>query len=331
MRPLIARGGWLATFLTLTVCTSPGLARAQSADCAFVAGQARIGDGSRSEADLLTGNEAHLGRGVRFSAPTQVAGERVTLGNGSQLFNLSAASVHKGRNVVVSGTETSTVPVLPECPVPAITCGGANVSVEKNGSTDVPAGPHGQLTLANGATARLAAGQHAFCGITGGRYATILVAGPAASTIGVAGDVQLGNASVFGPDSGAPLPTVQVSGGTFKVGAGSRIDVFLLQAPTARVTLGRSVETSGGLCATTLETGRRVTLDCPECGAFPPNTLPAGSYQLTCTNCSASGCVLGCQCRRIDGSANSTSLDLGGCAFGPDISNLNGVLTCTPR
>jgi hypothetical protein len=107
--------------------------------------------------------------------------------------------------------------------------------------------------------------------------------------------------------------------------------VFVLQAPAARVTLGRGVETSGGLCATTLQTGRRVTLGCPECGAFPPNTLPAGSYQLTCTNCSVSGCVLGCQCRRINGTFNSTSLDLGGCAFGPDIPNLNGVLTCTPR
>src|SRR5262245_55367126 len=157
MRPLIARSGWLAAFLTLTVCTLPGLARAQSAACAFVAGQAQVGDGSQSQADMLTRDEAHLGRNVRFSSPTQVAGEQVTLGNGSRLFDLSAASVHKGRHVVVSGIETSTVPVLPGCVVPAITCGGANVSVEKNGSTDVPAGPHGQLTLANGATATLAA------------------------------------------------------------------------------------------------------------------------------------------------------------------------------
>src|SRR5262249_2286287 len=156
-----------------------------------VAGQARIGDGSQSEADLLTSDEAHLGRGIRFSAPTQVAGERVTLGNGSQVFDLSAASIHRGRNVVVSGTESSTVPVLPVCPVPPITWGGPDVSGEKNGSTSVPAGQHGQLILANGATATLAVGQHTFCGILGGRKATIQVAGPGASAIGVAGDVEL--------------------------------------------------------------------------------------------------------------------------------------------
>ena len=61
MRALIAGSGWVAAFLTFIVCTSPELARAQNAACAFVAGQARIGDGSQSEADLLTGDEAHLG------------------------------------------------------------------------------------------------------------------------------------------------------------------------------------------------------------------------------------------------------------------------------
>jgi hypothetical protein len=79
------------------------------------------------------------------------------------------------------------------------------------------------------------------------------------------------------------------------------------------------------------------------CGEFPRNTgntVPPGSYLNSCANCSVSGCELSCVCARANqpantcvsnpGACNPTSLDLAGCENGPDIVNVNGVLTCTP-
>ena len=80
----------------------------------------------------------------------------------------------------------------------------------------------------------------------------------------------------------------------------------------------------------TYPTGDRYTSTVPGCGEVPSNTLPAGTYKASCDSCPVSGCVLSCFCLTSIGVRNSSRLDLAGCAFGPDISNQNGVLTCTP-
>jgi len=80
----------------------------------------------------------------------------------------------------------------------------------------------------------------------------------------------------------------------------------------------------------TYPTGDRYASTGPGCGQFPSNTPPAGSYQASCDSCAVSGCVLSCFCLTSTGGRVPSTLDLPGCAFGPDISNQDGVLTCTP-
>jgi hypothetical protein len=80
----------------------------------------------------------------------------------------------------------------------------------------------------------------------------------------------------------------------------------------------------------TTSTSSTTTSTVPNCGQFPGNTLPAGTYQDSCIFCSVFRCDVDCLCRTLAGDLNSTDLLLESCAFGPDISNENGFLTCTP-
>jgi T5SS/PEP-CTERM-associated repeat protein len=63
------------------------------------------------------------------------------------------------------------------------------------------------------------------------------------------------------------------------------------------------------------------------CG-FPPDTLPPGSYRASCSNCSADGGILVCDCLTIGQVLNRTSLDITNCKTDP--ANTNGVLVCDP-
>jgi hypothetical protein len=49
---------------------------------------------------------------------------------------------------------------------------------------------------------------------------------------------------------------------------------------------------------------------------------------LSCDSCSISGTILGCTCRRIDESFQSTQLDVGSCRRDRDIANIDGALRC---
>ena len=66
------------------------------------------------------------------------------------------------------------------------------------------------------------------------------------------------------------------------------------------------------------------------CGGFPPDTLPTGSYRLTCFSCDVLDGELSCDCEDVFGEPLPTSLDLTGCDPTQDISNNNAHLTCTP-
>lgn len=79
------------------------------------------------------------------------------------------------------------------------------------------------------------------------------------------------------------------------------------------------------------------------CGDFSAYVVPFGTYSDSCTNCGMNGmngCSLNCNCAipgyttddcYIGGACLATTLDLTGCNRRQDISNQNGVLTCTPR
>jgi hypothetical protein len=78
------------------------------------------------------------------------------------------------------------------------------------------------------------------------------------------------------------------------------------------------------------------------CGDFEPDTLPSGSYSLTCGFCNVAGLILNCSCAdqftpgsvcQADPNAFgcvATQLDLAECDSEGDIANFNGSLACTP-
>jgi hypothetical protein len=68
-----------------------------------------------------------------------------------------------------------------------------------------------------------------------------------------------------------------------------------------------------------------------DCGEFESNTFPPGTYFDTCTVFGVSGCTLNASCETADQDDNWTTLNLSNCDASQDISNENGVLTCTPR
>ena len=108
---------------------------------------------------------------------------------------------------------------------------------------------------------------------------------------------------------------------------------------TTSTTTTTTTTTTSTTESTTTTTESTTTTTTLVCGGFPPDTLPDGSYQLTYVNCGVSGSLLSCRCadqfqsltdcQNNPLSCNATSLDLANCPFGPDITNLDGVLTCT--
>jgi hypothetical protein len=68
-----------------------------------------------------------------------------------------------------------------------------------------------------------------------------------------------------------------------------------------------------------------------DCGEFEPDTLPQGTYTDTCTSYIETGCTLSGYCEDADQDLNWTTLNLSNCDASQDISNEDGVLTCTPR
>jgi T5SS/PEP-CTERM-associated repeat protein len=84
--------------------------------------------------------------------------------------------------------------------------------------------------------------------------------------------------------------------------------------------------TALGLVAALLASGL-LDAGAEACG-FPPDTLPPGSYRASCSNCSADGGILVCDCLTIGQVLNRTSLDITNCKTDP--ANTNGVLVCDP-
>jgi hypothetical protein len=75
------------------------------------------------------------------------------------------------------------------------------------------------------------------------------------------------------------------------------------------------------------------------CGQFSIDVFPNGTYSNSCVDCELDVCTLNCLCAiagastedcDLEGFCNRTMLDLSGCNASQDISNQNGVLTCTP-
>jgi hypothetical protein len=80
----------------------------------------------------------------------------------------------------------------------------------------------------------------------------------------------------------------------------------------------------------------------PDCGFYPPNQVPIGSYQDSCGACQVTGCILSCRCGPAfvdpelcrfdpgDFDCEDTSLDLAQCPDSAAIDNEDGTLVCRP-
>jgi hypothetical protein len=119
-------------------------------------------------------------------------------------------------------------------------------------------------------------------------------------------------------------------------GGGSGNNATLSNIAVTSQDLGAILTGCGGAGVKSFNLGIGTITTTLVCGGFPPNTLPAGSYQGTCVECGVSGSVLSCVCAQSGVPVSfcpgagcvSTSLDLANCPVGPDINNQNGVLTC---
>jgi hypothetical protein len=97
----------------------------------------------------------------------------------------------------------------------------------------------------------------------------------------------------------------------------------LLCTPVVKVVTSPTTTSSTTTTSTSSTTSTTIT-----CGEFPPNTLPEGSYQLTCDECSVQGCRLSCLCLDELDIEHFTTLNLAACSSGADIANLSGTLAC---
>jgi hypothetical protein len=248
------------------VTASPGVAQLQIPNCEIrVEQDGRFDNSSTSKANLTataTDGSLRLGRKVVMADDTSVSGALVRLGNSASVFDLNATDVHRGRNSEVRGTETHPFTPTPfACDVAPITCGDQDFSVAKNKSATLGPGNYNLIDLANGATLKLAPGLYNVCAIRTGKHAAIQVGGPGQTTINVAGEVRLQNDTTLGPIGNAAIPLLNVLGNSVRFSADSDVRAFV-QAPEARLALGRSSTFTGAACANTLAGSRNVDVLC---------------------------------------------------------------------
>jgi len=265
--------------------TRPALGQTQVPNCQIsVVDQARLNNRSSSQAGLSVSavdGDVRLGRNVEFADNTSVSGALVGLGNGASVFDVNTNTLKQGRGAIVRGSQGPFVASGETCELPAVTCGGQNVSTRRGDAPrNLTPGTYGQLDLENGTSLTLAPGTYTFCQITTGRHVRITVSGATQSTINVAGNVRLGNDTTLQPADGTPTPLLNVAGDAVHVGAQSDVRAFIT-APNAKLTLGRASTLTGAACARSFGSGRNVTVDCAPDQSTPTTTTSSTSTSST--------------------------------------------------
>jgi hypothetical protein len=198
-----------------------------------------------------------------MSNGTAAIGNRVEIGDDSDVFSVRTNDFHRGDNVSVRSGVFAPPPfplVTPCCPIPPITCGNGPVVVRRNETFSITPGTYGALRVLNGGTLNLAAGTYTFCSIKVGRDARIVAQGPV--TINVESTVRVGADSHLEPLMGQPALIVNVAGKKIKLTQNSVTRAFFT-APNAQIRLGRSANVQGGFCVKSAQTDKHTTLQCP--------------------------------------------------------------------
>lgn len=198
-----------------------------------------------------------------MSNGTAAIGDRVEIGDDTDVYSVRANDFHPGDNVNVRSTVSAAPPlpiVSPCCPIDAITCGGAPVVVQRGQTLSITPGTYGALRVLNGARLNLAPGTYVFCSIKVGREAQVTPQGPV--RIDVAGTVRVGVDSHLEPLPGQPAVVVNVGGKKIKLTQNAVARAFFT-APDAQFRLGRGATVEGGICVHTAQTDKHTTLQCP--------------------------------------------------------------------
>src|SRR5262245_1693975 len=250
----------------LLLATQPASGQTVIPECVIQVEQGgRFDNASTSDANLLAteaDGQLRLGRNVFFADATSVSGALVGLGNGASIFNLNVFVLKNGKHTTIRGSQQTFQGGGIPCVVPAVQCGGQNVTLRRGDAPrTLTPGTYNLVNLENGTSLTLSPGTYNFCELKTGRNASIEVTGGTQSTINVAGDVRLENGTTFGPAAGTPTPLLNASGDVVKFAAKSNVRAFV-SAPNARLSLGRGSTFTGAVCAQSLAGSRKVTVEC---------------------------------------------------------------------
>ena len=243
--------------------------RVDLGEAATVQGEVRAAGDVQLHKEALAGRNVTSGADVTLKQRAGVAGD-VT----------AAGRVKLEAGAVVSGTITQGVPVPPIPPVTpvqlALSAGGPDVTVEKNGTRALPPGSYGKLTIKEGAALTLAAGTYAFERVNVEKGATVTAALAGGNLlVDVVKDLELKEnvrMTVTGGSAGNVLFRVQ--GGRVALGkAGSYLGTYL--APDANVELGEEATLQGALYGQKLHIKKSSTITGePALGRFISLFLP---------------------------------------------------------
>lgn len=208
------------------------------------------------------GGRARLGKDVVMADGTRIAGDLVSIGGGSSVYDVRANTLQVGPEVVVRGTSAlATLPLAAPCTLPPFTCGVTPVQVQVGETAGpLPPGAYGRLRVLNGAKLLLAPGEFTFCDVKLGRNAVIETLGPV--TINVQGNFIIGTASTVAPATGTAPVLVNVAGKAVRLSQ-SAVGNIAVVAPFARISFGRDARLLGCFCTDRAKSDKHITLECP--------------------------------------------------------------------
>ena len=250
----------------LLLAAHPAFAQLVVPKCEITVQQGgRFDNASHSDADLSATDadgRLILGRNVVFADATSVSGAFVSLGNGASVFDVNVDELRAGRKAVVRGVQGPFDASNSTCALPAVQCGGQNVSLRRGSAPQtLSPGIYNRLDLENGTSLTLNPGVYTFCEIKLGRHVSVRVVGATQSTINVGGDVRLGNDTSLVPDGSTPTPLLNGAGDIVRVGAQGALRAFVT-APNAKLSIGRNATFTGSACAQRLAISKKVTVAC---------------------------------------------------------------------
>lgn len=204
----------------------------------------------------------HFARSAFMPDGTTATANEIELANNASICTAHANIIDKNASAQIRcGTGPAVLPVVvPCCTIPPATCGNQAISLG-TGAVGAPLAPgaYGALTMMKNSSLTLQPGTYTFCSIDMGPGAQLITNG--ATTINDTSDLGVADSAFLGPDSGQPLPLVNVGGTLVKLGEMAVVRA-LIAAPNAEVRMARAASIEGTLCSNTIGTDKNINLTC---------------------------------------------------------------------